>query len=369
MAARTIVYDTTTVEFLGNRILDREYAARFPGASATVELHDQAVLRGWQMMAADTYLALPATKEPAVLLTERMTPRTRQLHERGVVPSVVMNGESPNIAWGFYHRLDKQTARFHHAFLFRGFRHKVKAPTVFHPYYWPNAQREVAEGVAWNERRLLVMIAANKQRFPSRTRGVVPATRRLARMMTWMYLQAADPTFRFEDLYSMRRAAISHFSGRLDFCLYGWGWDQRSEWESGAEQEAIRKAWGGPLGDEGKAPALRTFKYAVCFENCAFPGYVTEKVFDCFFAGCVPIYLGAPDITDFVPPETFIDCRKFRGLADLEEFVTSLAEPETRRYREAARDFLASPSYGKFHQDALVSELLAVFEEESARHG
>lgn len=56
-----------------------------------------------------------------------------------------------------------------------------------------------------------------------------------------------------------------------------------------------------PASVEDKLGTLRHFRFALCFENCVFPGYVTEKVFDCFLSGCVPIYLGAPDITDFIP--------------------------------------------------------------------
>ena len=36
-------------------------------------------------------------------------------------------------------------------------------------------------------------------------------------------------------------------------------------------------------------------------------GYVTEKIFDAFKAGCVPVYWGAENITKYVPAECFID--------------------------------------------------------------
>jgi hypothetical protein len=57
---------------------------------------------------------------------------------------------------------------------------------------------------------------------------------------------------------------------------------------------------------------LEKYKFSICYENARdTPGYITEKIFDCFFAGCVPIYWGANNITDHIPKECFIDKRDF----------------------------------------------------------
>ena len=64
-----------------------------------------------------------------------------------------------------------------------------------------------------------------------------------------------------------------------------------------------------------KRAILEQYKFSICYENMSdMPGYITEKIFDCFFAGCVPIYLGASNMTDYIPGGTFIDKRKFSGL-------------------------------------------------------
>ena len=41
--------------------------------------------------------------------------------------------------------------------------------------------------------------------------------------------------------------------------------------------------------------------------------WITEKIFDCFYAGTIPVYLGAPDVARWLPPECFIDMRRFGG--------------------------------------------------------
>ncbi len=55
-----------------------------------------------------------------------------------------------------------------------------------------------------------------------------------------------------------------------------------------------------------KITTLRRYRYALVFENQRQPGYVTEKLLDCFMAGTVPIYWGAPDVTESVPEDALI---------------------------------------------------------------
>ncbi|RDU64628.1 hypothetical protein CQA53_07700 [Helicobacter didelphidarum] len=47
---------------------------------------------------------------------------------------------------------------------------------------------------------------------------------------------------------------------------------------------------GGRVGN--KIEWLRDYKFNICFENSSNPGYLTEKLFDAYAAGCVPIYWG-----------------------------------------------------------------------------
>ena len=108
--------------------------------------------------------------------------------------------------------------------------------------------------------------------------------------------------------------------------------------------------------DDKKRQVIGSYKYCLCFENTIFPGYITEKITDCFLAGCIPVYLGAPDITDFVPSNSFIDFRNFASYKELDNFLLNLTENEAISYIEAARDFLSSKSFDKFDMDILINE-------------
>ena len=43
---------------------------------------------------------------------------------------------------------------------------------------------------------------------------------------------------------------------------------------------------------KNKIEWLKSYKFNLCFENSSQPGYLTEKLFDAFMSGCVPIYWG-----------------------------------------------------------------------------
>ena len=89
------------------------------------------------------------------------------------------------------------------------------------------------------------------------------------------------------------------------------------------------------------------------------PGYITEKLFDCFFVGTIPIYLGAPDIEQYVPEDCFIDMRDFNTYEALYEHLSNLCEADIASYREAAREYLSSERYQPFTKEAFANQFEA----------
>ena len=129
-----------------------------------------------------------------------------------------------------------------------------------------------------------------------------------------------------------------------DFDLFGEGWDERHP----AVDPSLHAAAAARVPRTCRRQARRCWPAiasALVFENTRFPGYVSEKLFDCFFARCIPIYSGAPDVAQYVPPAAFIDARQFATYADLERFLRGITEADARRYLDAAHAFLASPAY------------------------
>jgi hypothetical protein len=361
MSPPLIICDVFQEVFWANRVLDPQYAARFPGASTWAVLGKLATQRGWQIMTADVFLRERPAASRTVLISEMITPYTRTLIERGAVAAIVTTVESPNIAWRFYHNLRRHTQPYSHAILFRGVRSGVYTGSRFQPLYWANARRQAIDSPPWDQRRHLVMVSSNKQRFDVAPQGSLIPLRRLLKRAYWSYLQFSDPLYRFPDLYRVRQEAIRHFAGVSGFHLYGTGWQERNGLSRDMWQIVQRL---NPVPVDDKLRTVAEFKFALCLENCAFPGYVTEKIFDCFFAGSIPIYSGAPDISDFVPPEAFIDMRQFQNFAELGRFLCDLPRAEAQRYLQAAGDFMTSPAFDKFTADSAANEMMRIVEQE-----
>ena len=52
---------------------------------------------------------------------------------------------------------------------------------------------------------------------------------------------------------------------------------------------------------------LRRYPFYLALENSDEVDYVSEKVFHALEAGVLPVYNGAPNIADFLPPHSVID--------------------------------------------------------------
>ena len=84
-----------------------------------------------------------------------------------------------------------------------------------------------------------------------------------------------------------------------------------------------RNSFGGRRVDD-KLAFLRTGKFTLACENSAVPDYVTEKIVHAFAARTVPIYWGAPNVSEDFNPAAFIDCSRFPSLEAVAEEVRRL---------------------------------------------
>lgn len=71
--------------------------------------------------------------------------------------------------------------------------------------------------------------------------------------------------------------------------------------------------------------AMSHYKFVLAIENTMTESYVTEKLFYALDSGAVPIYFGAPNVWDFVPPNSIIDGTKFSSIEELASYVKALA--------------------------------------------
>jgi hypothetical protein len=111
---------------------------------------------------------------------------------------------------------------------------------------------------------------------------------------------------------------------------------------------------------QNKRVTLAAYRFSFCYENSCYDDYITEKIFDCFLSGCVPIYIGAPNILDYVPHDSFIDPDSFDSMEDLYRFLSLMDEKQYKRYLDAARDLLTTPFAQSYKPDAFAGSVLSV---------
>lgn len=59
---------------------------------------------------------------------------------------------------------------------------------------------------------------------------------------------------------------------------------------------------------KNKDDLLKQTIFNLCFENCIYDNYLTEKIFDSYKNGCIPIYCGDPNVKNIFNNNTFINC-------------------------------------------------------------
>ena len=79
--------------------------------------------------------------------------------------------------------------------------------------------------------------------------------------------------------------------------------------------------WPTDIDRSDKLSVLRRYMVYLAAENSIEPDYVSEKVYDGLIAGAVPIYLGAPNINEFVPQNSVISIPWNFTSADIAQVV------------------------------------------------
>jgi len=155
------------------------------------------------------------------------------------------------------------------------------------------------------------------------------------------------------NLYSERVKTIKWFerNASKDFELYGkkWNMSGRLPTRFGGLIHSIEKklpfkyspfpSWKGEI--LNKQDVLMHSRFSIVYENIrGLNGYISEKIFDAFVAGNVPIYWGAEDINDYIPNNCFIDRRNFSNHEKLYKYLKNMTEDEYLNYQRYIKNYI-----------------------------
>lgn len=177
------------------------------------------------------------------------------------------------------------------------------------------------------------------------------------------------------ELYSERVRTIRWFERYApeDFDLYGTGWmdlpPSRGRFNKFRDRiwahirKRIKRSPAFPS-YRGRVPnkqeVLLQYKFCICYENVQqLPGYVTEKIFDCLLAGCIPVYWGAPNISDYIPSDCYINRENFKSHEELYHFLNSMSEATFIGYQQAIKKYLSGSGVHTFSAQRFVDTVVS----------
>lgn len=108
-----------------------------------------------------------------------------------------------------------------------------------------------------------------------------------------------------------------------------------------------------------KVRKLKGYKFCYAYENIKDePGYITEKILNCFQAGCVPIYWGASNVEQYIPKSCFISRKEFNSEAELYDYIKNMPEDEYNQYLNDIKQYLDSDQAKIFTIENLIATFM-----------
>lgn len=102
-----------------------------------------------------------------------------------------------------------------------------------------------------------------------------------------------------------------------------------------------------------KSSILRNSMFCYAIENGIYAGYHSEKIIDCFVTGCVPIYMGDPDISDHYDKRGILVCKNENELIEISNSVTADLYADMLPYIKKNFQIAAERSKGK-HLETII---------------
>lgn len=146
-----------------------------------------------------------------------------------------------------------------------------------------------------------------------------------------------------KELYSERLKTIEYYEEKKEeFEFYGRNWEKENY-----------KNYKGTV--EKKGLIYDRFKFALCLENMKENGYITEKIFDCFTLGIVPIYSGGNE--KYIPKNCYIDYFDFKSQEELYIYLKKMSKEEWENYINNDKKWLASNKKNYFQEEFFVEQI------------
>lgn len=341
-----LAYCSDNDVFKKDQLRNQQWSYRFPGSGWITCLYRIAGESGITVVSSDIAIENIATKQwlakDVYVIQEMESHMGSELLALGAVAFLISCGEAPIYAPCFYDNIDHIAKNFRFTLGF-GFSETPRNLPFRFPSFFLEDLRKIS---SWEKRKKIVLVAANKYKtkrlFVPSDLSLMNVLRQL-KSVSWQARSAIYRKSLALSLHDKRLEVIEYFLSKNNLELYGSGWNAWNDLPISWSNRLKNKIIGGYLGRcENKLETISDYQFSICFENMIWPGYMTEKIIDCFVAGTIPLYWGAPDIETLIPKEAFIDMRNFSSFEQVESYINAMTREDALEMINAGRDYLQS---------------------------
>ena len=355
---KIIAFTADSQVFENDRLFDQKWMLKFPGASWFPILASN--LKDYKVTTTDVALShvesgyWEASSIGVIQHLDHSDPI--KLISLGANPLLLIAAESPVYAVSFFNNITSIAKDFPKRVLLEVLidqlpieenkNYVLKFPSFFN--------KNIITPVEWENKYFMTMVVRNMYNDSLSLNYLKHPLDILIFVYRWLRTKTSrsfilKSNFPYENLHNKRIEAIIFFGKKNKLDLFGFGWDNIKNLPRYYQNKllpVLKKIKPTPI--DNKLTTISQYKFALCFENAAYKGGVSEKIIDCFVAGVIPVYLGAVNIKEFVPEDTFIDVRLFNTWEELYIKLEDFSEIDANMMISKGREFIMSEK-GQVH--------------------
>jgi len=354
-----VAFCSNSNNFWGDEIKNLDFTNKFPGASWIPYLSEKCENHNIKLISGKKAIESKISARKILVIQEMNSWHGINLINKGAFPLIIFSGESKLYAYYYYDFFRTFSKPFYHRLTF--FENKFLSNNKFSHFFFPSfsLKEKMKNNIDWNKRDFSVLIASNKSIYSNPPKGNVIFK------LKWFILSCYkrfSPSFikaKKNSLHVFRHELILFFAKKNQIKLFGSQWTNNKIFPSNIRSELsfeIHKL--NPNKVEDKHKVIQGFKFCFCIENTQEIGYITEKIIDSIKAETIPVYVGAPDINNYVPSNCFININSFNNLNELYDFLNNISEENAYKIIENGKIFLKSEEGKRFSYEFLAEFIL-----------
>ena len=290
---KIIAFSADSEPFRYERLLDKSWMAKFPGAAWLPILVENLRLKQLRVTSSDVALNHVNSgfwKANEIGVIQHLdNSDSDKLIKLGATPLILMAMESPLYAKKFFDNISLIAQKFPVRIMLQGLYDHLPNDNNNYTLRFPAyLNADIINITPWHKRKFMTMVVQNMYNEPlspilfKYPFDILKWVYRYIRLFSFKK-SVLKNKFEFSSLHDKRLEAVIFFGrkNRLDF--FGRRWDNIKNLPRYYQRKLIpvfKNLNPNPI--EDKINTISNYKFALCFENAAYKGGVSEKIIDCF---------------------------------------------------------------------------------------